>query len=230
MKIIKNICIALILLLIGIMPIKTKAIELDSKESTKDYKILIDPGHGEWDGGAKTKNGTIEKDINLQVSLKLRDALKKEGYTVYMTREDDTSLSNKKKDDLQLRCEKKKETECDMFISVHQNMFTSGSSKGLQVWYSSDEISKRLAESIQETVKETLQTTNHRVAKDAKKAYKILRDGYEGANIIIECGFLSNNDDEQNLKNDSYQDKLVDSITKGINKYIEEKPEKPILE
>lgn len=230
MKIFKNICIALMLFLVGIMPIEANAIQLESKESTKDYKILIDPGHGDWDGGAKTKNGTIEKDINLQISLKLRDALKKEGYNVYMTREDDTSLSNKKKDDLQLRCEKKKETKCDMFISIHQNMFTSGSSKGLQVWYSSDEISKRLAESIQETVKETLQPANHRVAKDAKKSYKILRDGYNGANIIVECGFLSNGDDEQNLKNDSYQSKLVDSMVKGINKYIEEKPSKPILE
>lgn len=230
MKIFKNICIALMLFLVGIMPIEANAIQLESKESTKDYKILIDPGHGDWDGGAKTKNGTIEKDINLQISLKLRDALKKEGYNVYMTREDDTSLSNKKKDDLQLRCEKKKETKCDMFISIHQNMFTSGSSKGLQVWYSSDEISKRLAESIQETVKETLQPANHRVAKDAKKSYKILRDGYNGANIIVECGFLSNGDDEQNLNNDSYQSKLVDSIVKGINKYIEEKPSKPILE
>lgn len=230
MKIFKNICIAIMLLLMGITPIETNATQLDSKESTKDYKILIDPGHGDWDGGAKSKNGTVEKDINLQISLKLRDALKKEGYTVYMTREEDTSLSNKKKDDLQLRCEKKKETKCDMFISIHQNMFTSGSSKGTQVWYSSDEKSKELAESIQSAVKETIQPANHRLAKDAKKAYKILRDGYDGANVIVECGFLSNNDDEQNLKNDSYQNKLVDSITKGINKYIEEKPEKPILE
>lgn len=230
MKILKNICIALMLLLIGVIPIEASAIQLDSKESTKDYKILIDPGHGEWDGGAKTKNGTIEKDINLQISLKLRDKLNKEGYTVYMTRDDDTALSNKKKDDLQLRCEKKKETKCDMFISIHQNMFTSGSSKGTQVWYSSDEMSKRLAESIQETVKETLQPANHRVAKDAKKAYKILRDGYDGANVIVECGFLSNCDDEQNLKDASYQNKLVDSIVKGINRYIEEKPSKPILE
>lgn len=230
MKIFKNICMAIMLLLMGITPIETNATQLDSKESTKDYKILIDPGHGDWDGGAKSKNGTVEKDINLQISLKLRDALKKEGYTVYMTREEDTSLSNKKKDDLQLRCEKKKETKCDMFISIHQNMFTSGSSKGTQVWYSSDEKSKELAESIQSAVKETIQPANHRLAKDAKKAYKILRDGYDGANVIVECGFLSNNDDEQNLKNDSYQNKLVDSITKGINKYIEEKPEKPILE
>ncbi|MGG7096770.1 N-acetylmuramoyl-L-alanine amidase [Clostridium sardiniense] len=230
MKILKNICIALMLLLVGIIPIETNAVQLDSKESIKDYKILIDPGHGDWDGGAKTKNGTIEKDINLQISLKLRDALKKEGYDVYMTREEDTSLSNKKKDDLQLRCDKKKETKCDMFISIHQNMFTSSSSKGTQVWYSSDEKSKGLAESIQSAVKETLQPSNHRVAKDAKKSYKILRDGYEGANIIVECGFLSNHDDEKNLKDNSYQDKLVDSITKGINKYIEEKPEKTILE
>lgn len=221
MKIFKNICIILLFLLIGLIPIEVQATQIKTQEANKNCKVLIDPGHGEWDGGAKSKNGTIEKDINLKISLKLRDKLNKEGYTVYMTREDDTALSNKKRDDLQLRCEKKKETDCDIFISIHQNMFTNSKSKGTQVWYSSDEMSKQLAESIQETVKQTLQSNNNRVAKDAKKSYKILRDGYKGANVIVECGFLSNYDDEQNLKDDEYQNKLVDSISKGIDIYTE---------
>lgn len=221
MKIFKNICIILLFLLIGLIPIEVQATQIKTQEANKNCKVLIDPGHGEWDGGAKSKNGTIEKDINLKISLKLKDKLSKEGYTVYMTREDDTALSNKKRDDLQLRCEKKKETDCDIFISIHQNMFTNSKSKGTQVWYSSDEMSKQLAESIQETVKQTLQSNNNRVAKDAKKSYKILRDGYKGANVIVECGFLSNYDDEQNLKDDEYQNKLVDSISKGIEIYTE---------
>ena len=100
-------------------------------------------------------------------------------------------------------------------------MFSNPKSKGTQVWYSSNEMSKQLAESIQEAVKQTLQPNNNRLAKDAKKSYKILRDGYNGANIIVECGFLSNYDDEQNLKNDEYQNKLVDSIFKGIDIYNE---------
>lgn len=219
MKFFKNICITLLFLLVGLMPNEVHATQMKSQEANKNCKVLIDPGHGEWDGGAKNKNGTIEKDINLTISLKLRDKLNKEGYTVYMTREDDTALSNKKRDDLQLRCEKKKETNCDIFISIHQNMFSNPKSKGTQVWYSSNEMSKQLAESIQEAVKQTLQPNNNRLAKDAKKSYKILRDGYNGANIIVECGFLSNYDDEQNLKNDEYQNKLVDSIFKGIDIY-----------
>lgn len=219
MKCFKNICITLVFLLVGLIPIEVHATQV--KEANKNCKVLIDPGHGEWDGGAKSKNGTIEKDINLAISLKLRDKLSKEGYTVYMTREDDIALSNKKRDDLQLRCNKKKETNCDIFISIHQNMFSNANSKGTQVWYSSNEMSKQLAESIQDSVKQTLQSSNNRLAKDAKKSYKILRDGYNGANIIVECGFLSNHDDEENLKDDEYQNKLVDSISKGIDMYTE---------
>lgn len=221
MKFLRNICITLVFLLVGLMSIEVHATKIKLEESNKNCKVLIDPGHGEWDGGAKSKNGTIEKDINLAISLKLRDKLSKEGYTVYMTREDDTALSNKKRDDLQLRCDKKKETSCDIFISIHQNMFSNSKSKGTQVWYASNEMSKQLAENIQDSVKQTLQSNNNRLAKDAKKAYKILRDGYNGANIIVECGFLSNYDDEQNLKNDEYQNKLVDSISKGIDMYTE---------
>ncbi|MBP1890003.1 N-acetylmuramoyl-L-alanine amidase [Clostridium moniliforme] len=198
-------------------------IKASGAEMNKEYRILIDPGHGGYDGGAKSKGGVIEKDINLAISLKLKDALKKEGYTVYMTRENDIALANSKKEDLEIRCEKKKETECDVFISIHQNMFSSSNSKGTQVWYSSNENSKILAENIQEAVKETLQPNNNRLAKDAKKSYKILRDEYNGASIIVECGFLSNYEEEEKLQNEDYQNKIVLEIKKGINKYFSQK-------
>ena len=115
--------------------------------------ILIDPGHGGIDGGAKTKNGTIEKDINLDISLKLREHLIEKGYEVYMTREDDKELDTKKVNDLTQRCKLKKETNCDIFISIHQNMFQQSSCFGAQVWYSDNENSRLLAESIQESMK-----------------------------------------------------------------------------
>lgn len=224
MKFFKSIIIALIFFILG-----TTGVNALENDNNKSYKILIDPGHGGYDGGAKSKSGILEKDINLQVSLKLRDALKNKGYTVYMTREDDIALANRKRDDLELRCKMKKETGCDLFISVHQNSFPQSNTKGLQVWHASDENSKMLAETVQNTVKEILQPKNHRVAKDAKKDYKILRDGCKCGNIIIECGFLSNNEDEENLKTDSYQSKLADAITIAIEKYLNEKPKGPVL-
>ena len=217
MKFLKSIIITLIFFLLGTTGVNA----LENNENS--YKVLIDPGHGGYDGGTKSKNGTLEKDINLQISLKLKDILKNKGYNVSMTREDDIALANKKIEDLNLRCKMKKETDCDIFISIHQNAFKTGNSKGLQVWYSNNEKSKNLAESIQLSVKEQLQNNNNRVAKNAKNDYKILRDGYDGGSIIVECGFLSNYEDEQNLKNDEYQNKLVEAITIGIEKYFSEK-------
>lgn len=217
MKFLKSIIITLLFFLLGTTGVNA----LENNENS--YKILIDPGHGGYDGGTKSKNGTLEKDINLQISLKLKDILKNKGYNVSMTREDDIALANKKIEDLNLRCKMKKETDCDIFISIHQNAFKTGNTKGLQVWYSNNEKSKNLAESIQLSVKEQLQNNNNRVAKNAKNDYKILRDGYDGGSIIVECGFLSNYEDEQNLKNDEYQNKLVEAITIGIEKYFSEK-------
>ena len=217
MKFLKSIIITLIFFLLGTTGVNA----LENNENS--YKVLIDPGHGGYDGGTKSKNGTLEKDINLQISLKLKDILKNKGYNVSMTREDDIALANKKIEDLNLRCKMKKEIDCDIFISIHQNAFKTGNTKGLQVWYSNNEKSKNLAESIQLSVKEQLQNNNNRVAKNAKNDYKILRDGYDGGSIIVECGFLSNYEDEQNLKNDEYQNKLVEAITIGIEKYFSEK-------
>ena len=217
MKFLKSIIITLIFFLLGTTGVNA----LENNENS--YKVLIDPGHGGYDGGTKSKNGTLEKDINLQISLKLKDILKNKGYNVSMTREDDIALANKKIEDLNLRCKMKKETDCDIFISIHQNAFKTGNTKGLQVWYSNNEKSKNLAESIQLSVKEQLQNNNNRVAKNAKNDYKILRDGYDGGSIIVECGFLSNYEDEQNLKNDEYHNKLVEAITIGIEKYFSEK-------
>ena len=223
MKIIKTVLLTIVFLFIG-------NYAAYASQNNNEYKILIDAGHGGFDGGAKSKNGTIEKGINLDISLKLRDALVSKGYKVYMTREDDISLSTGKKEDLNLRCEMKKEIECDVFISIHQNMFSSQKCKGTQVWYSSNDKSKNLAENIQLAVREEVQPENKRVAKDAKKAYKILRDGYDCGSVIIECGFLSNYEDEKNLQNEEYKGSLVTAIGNGIDKYFEEKPEKkPIL-
>ena len=88
MKIIKTILLASVFLFLG-------NYVAYAAENNKEYKVLIDPGHGGYDGGAKSKNGVVEKDINLGISLKLRDVLKEKGYKVYMTREDDIALSNK---------------------------------------------------------------------------------------------------------------------------------------
>ena len=184
--------------------------------------VLIDAGHGGIDGGAQSKNGTIEKDINLQISKRLKEKLEKEGYKVYMTREEDKELSPKKVKDLEARCKMKIETKCDVFISIHQNKFNSEKCFGAQVWYASNEKSMKLAKYVQDSLKEAVKDNNKRLEKAAKEQHKILRDKYDGACLIVECGFLSNNEEEQRLKSESHQNQIVDGITIGINKYFDE--------
>ena len=214
--------ITCLLIITYIVPINASTID------NSDKVILIDPGHGGIDGGAKSKTGTIEKDINLQISLKLRDNLEEKGYKVYMTRDNDEGLyekgntvKEKKREDLNRRVEMKKETECDIFVSIHQNMFPQSKCYGAQVWYASNENSYNLATVVQESIKQTVKDNNKRVAKPAAEAYLILRDKHEGASILVECGFLSNPDEESRLKSEDHQNLIVEGISDGIDKYFE---------
>ena len=214
--------ITCLLIITYIVPINASTID------NSDKVILIDPGHGGIDGGAKSKTGTIEKDINLQISLKLRDNLEEKGYKVYMTRDNDEGLyekgntvKEKKREDLNRRVEMKKETECDIFVSIHQNMFPQSKCYGAQVWYASNENSYNLATVVQESIKQTVKDNNKRVAKPAAEAYLILRDKNEGASILVECGFLSNPDEESRLKSEDHQNLIVEGISDGIDKYFE---------
>ena len=215
--------LSLILICSFIMPFRINA-------STKEGKvILIDPGHGGFDGGASSKNGTVEKDINLAISLKLKSDLESEGYTVKLTREIDEGLyekgqtiKEKKREDLNNRRSMKKDISCDVFISIHQNMFPQAKCFGAQTWYATNEKSLKLAESIQNALKETIPDGNKRVSKPAGDAYLILRDEYDCAAILLECGFLSNPEEEQRLKSEEHQNLMVNGIKLGLERYFEE--------
>lgn len=223
MKKLRRILLFILISMVYFIPIKALADDAAQKI------ILIDPGHGGIDGGAKSKSGVIEKDINLQISLKLKDILEKKGYKVYLTRESDQGLEQKgstirekKRDDLKRRRDLKIETKCDVFVSIHQNMFPQAKCYGAQVWHSSNDISKKLADFVQESLKETVKDKNKRISKPAGDSYLILRDKYEGASILVECGFLSNPEEEQKLKTEEHQNLIVEGISLGIEKYFQE--------
>lgn len=215
MKIKRILSIVFLLLFIFIFPIKVLG-----EENEKNHIILIDPGHGGIDGGAKSKNGTIEKSINLDISLKLKEKLETSGYEVYLTRDSDSELDRKKVNDLNARCKMKKEKKCEAFISIHQNIFPQSKCFGAQVWYSNKEKSKILADNIQNSLKANISDGNKRVAKAAKDDYKILRDGYDGACVLVECGFLSNGEEEIRLKNEDHQEKIANSILEAVDSYF----------
>lgn len=191
--------------------------------------ILIDPGHGGIDGGASAADGTVEKNINLNIALELEKLLKENGFKVFLTRDEDRglysdsgSVKEKKIQDLNERCKLKKDTNCDLFISIHLNKFSDASCKGAQVWYSKNSESEEIANIIQSNLVADLDSSNHRKPKFAKDMYKVLRTNDDMPGVIVECGFLSNNEDLSNLKNESYQKKVAESLNKSIKNYFEE--------
>lgn len=203
-----------------------KAAQVESTKKSDKQIILIDPGHGGIDGGAKSKSGTLEKDINLKIALKLKKLLLKDGYIVKLTREDDKGLYEdsgtirmKKLQDLNNRCKMRKESKCNMFISIHLNMFPQRKYYGPQVWYADNSESSKIAHIIQENLKDDLKDDSGRIEKPALNLYKVLRNVEKIPAVIVECGFLSNYNEEEKLKSDSYQDKIAESLLKSIKKY-----------
>lgn len=189
--------------------------------------ILIDAGHGGMDGGTSSKDGTLEKDINLSIATKLKVSLQRIGYEVVMTREEGTELYSsdgtirqRYNEDLRKRCDLKKSSNCAMFISIHLNHFSESKYSGAQVWYSSYKDSATLAGIVQKNLRMDLEPSNKRVQKPAKNLYKILREYDTMPSIIVECGFLSNYEEEQRLKSDQYQQKIADSINKSVGEFF----------
>jgi N-acetylmuramoyl-L-alanine amidase len=224
-----------IILVISLAMVSFIAINLSLSQETMNINensngnkiILIDAGHGGMDGGTSSKMGTVEKNINLSIALELKDSLKKSGYTVVMTREQDVANYSKSgtirsnyNEDLRNRCDLKNSSNCDMFISIHLNYFTQSKYYGAQVWYSNNKDSGTFAAQLQKNLRMDLDPSNKRVQKPAKNAYKILRENDNMPSVIVECGFLSNYEEEQKLKTPQYQEKIADSITKSVDEFF----------
>ncbi|RUR38166.1 N-acetylmuramoyl-L-alanine amidase CwlD [Clostridium perfringens] len=213
------------IMMISFLVLNISLLKVNAEENNK--VIVIDPGHGGIDGGAKSENGVIEKDINLSISLKTKAALESKGYKVIMTRSEDVGLytegkkvREKKIEDLGNRVKIKKDNKCNAFISIHQNMFPQKNCKGAQVWSANNEPSQKLGRIIQQKFKEEVDQNNKREAKVAKKEYKILNDGYEGASVIVECGFLSNPEECELLGKEDYQNKIANTLANAIDEYF----------
>lgn len=192
--------------------------------------IVLDAGHGGEDGGAIGFNDIIEKDINLSISLKLRTLLKSYGYNVIMTREKDESiydkssktLREKKRSDLNNRIKiiKNNEGKNAIFVSIHQNKFPNKKYFGTQIFYSdNNEKSQNLATSIRKSVVGLIQPNNSREIKPSNKKIFLLENSTIPS-VIVECGFLSNEEEARKLATDEYQNKVAFSIYCGIMNYF----------
>ncbi len=200
---------------------------VSSKENSRP-QIILDAGHGGFDSGAVAGDGTVEKNINLEIALILADFLKSNGYNVIMTRQADVStddvetnkISARKKSDLKNRLELMKDYPNAVFVSIHLNKFTTSAANGSQIFYSGNtEESRILSDAIQKKIVAMLQPYNTRVNKKATSSTYILHNATIPA-VLVECGFLSNNAELKRLKSKEYQTKMAFCIFCGINEYF----------
>ena len=194
----------------------------------KYITVIIDAGHGGPDGGTSADDGTLEKDLNLQISLKLNEFLKAMGINTVMIRTEDVSIHDdgaktireKKVSDIRNRLSVVNNTDNSIFVSIHQNHFSQPKYKGLQVFYSKNNPESRsLADSVRQAVITDFQPDNSREIKQSGSDIYLLYHAQIPA-VMVECGFLSNYEETQNLKDENYQRKLAFFIALGIMDFI----------
>lgn len=192
--------------------------------------IVIDAGHGGEDGGAVADDGTNEKDINLDIALQLNELFKSSGFKTVMTRDTDNAIyddgcediKSKKVSDMHNRLAIFNREENSIVISVHQNKFEQKKYSGTQVFYSpNNPKSEILADKIRLSVKGMLQPDNEREIKKSDKNIYLLYNCKQPS-VIVECGFISNDEELSKLKTEEYQKQIAFSIYCGCLEYLNE--------
>jgi N-acetylmuramoyl-L-alanine amidase len=199
--------------------------------STDAPVIIIDAGHGGEDGGAVVQNNNFEKDINLVIAQKTNDILSLFGFNTKMVRNTDVLIYDsdsktqrqKKNSDLRNRLKLMENFNNCLYISIHQNKYDDNRIWGAQTFYSpNDEESPILAEFIQSSIVTLIQPNNKRAITKTGTNVFVIYNATKPA-IMVECGFMSNNDELLKLKDDKYQNQMSFSISNGIlNYYISE--------
>lgn len=186
--------------------------------------IVLDAGHGGNDPGKVGVDGSLEKDINLAITMKLKEYLEQSDVEVILTREDDKGLykdsdSRKKMADMKNRCETIAGADPAIVVSIHQNSYHQEEVSGGQVfYYKGSEKGKKLAELLQKRFDYVLGEKNTRQAKANDNYYLLLH--VKCPIVIVECGFLSNWNESKLLNSEEYQDKLAWTIHMGIMEYL----------
>ena len=207
-----------ILLLIVLVLVSVSSFRVFALLPLSGKLILIDIGHGGKDPGT-ISNGILEKDLNLAIGKKLETELVKKGASVILTRDGDYDLSNpkaerRKQSDFDNRIKLINNSKADMYLSIHINYLEDASYKGGQVFYYKTEKNKNIALSIQE---ELNKISDKREVKKTPNIYMYQRLKVPG--VLVECGFLSNAVERQNLITEGYQEKVAKAISNGVANY-----------
>lgn len=213
---------------------RIKAIDIFCFRNQTDRTIVIDPGHGGIDGGTNDKGGFLEKKVNLDIGLKLKKELEKEGFNVIMTREKDVSLeefsdinASRHRKDLDARKNIINQAKPIVFVSIHVNSnISSKEARGVQIYYHpTSEDSKIFAETISYSINEHvynnfLKTDSLKVKVLSEDFFVLRETSHTG--ILIEAGFMTNPIDKLLLESEEYQGKIAFAIKEGLKKYIED--------
>lgn len=192
----------------------------------KQLCIVVDAGHGLPDGGAVGIGGSVEQEINLSIAQKLSEVLNAKGIKVIMTRtgseglwtKKSNSIREKKVEDMHERLRIMKKSNADLFITIHMNSHKNSSASGLRIFYS-DKFSeiKPLAEQIQLRMSD-ITGASMSVVKTADKNLFLLKNP-PIPSILVECGFLSNPEEEKKLCSDDYRARLAWAVADAVEKY-----------
>lgn len=187
--------------------------------------IVIDAGHGGMDGGAVSCTGAPESQINLEIALRLQDLSHLLGYETYMIRQTDTSvhkkgetIAQKKVSDLKERVRMVNAIDNSILLSIHQNHFPDSKYSGAQVFYNDNAESKALAQKLQDSFAATVNIESNRKIKKANGIY--LMEHIQGVGVLIECGFLSNYQEEAKLRTPEYQKQLCCVIITTLSQFL----------
>lgn len=197
--------------------------KVGSTKVSNNSCVVIDAGHGGKDSGTIGIDGALEKSINLDIALDLYDFLKIMGYECHLVRDGDYELyyeeEERTRSDLYNRLDFVNSFENPTLISIHQNHFENESEWGMQIWYSpNDSVSKLLADQILSFTNSNIQKENKRQNKQSGSSYYILHKA-TAPSVMVECGFMSNRNENALLQDKEYQKKIAYSISMGFNNY-----------
>ena len=179
-------------------------------------ELVLDAGHGGEDGGAVSVTGVPESQINLEIVLRMRDVLGLYGVDPVLLREEDVSLHDegastlreKKSSDLKNRVKAVRAVEDGTLVSIHQNTYSSAKYRGAQAFYAPTEGSRDLAEHIQTCIRAALQPDNGRAVKPIPDTVYLMNH-VDCPAVLVECGFLTNPEEEALLRDGDYQKQLA---------------------
>lgn len=224
----KKIELILVMLTLAGLVMVSKKLEKyvnSDKVEKKEYTVVLDAGHGSSDSGKVGINGVLEKDINLSISKETKKHLEKKGIRVVMTRDKDESLAegekgNRKVQDMKARVKRINDTKPNLAVSIHQNSYHEESIHGAQVfYYEHSESGEKDARILQEALL-AVDPDNTRQVK-ANTTYYLLKRT-EVPILIVECGFLSNQEEAEKLASEDYQKEIAKAIANGIESCLKD--------